>query len=172
MEPTDAAPTPPALDVPAATPAGGERPIAVERSVDLDLDLVAALDAVHRPDVLSTWLGRWTESPDGTTVVTDDGVAREVVRLERHEHGVSWAWAPANGGASSEVTIAVVPLDDGRSRVTVREVQATASGAARASASAGGAAPGIALDGLGWAVCLLALEIASVARSHAPAVAG
>ena len=137
-------------------------PATVERSVELDLDVAAALDAVVRPELLSAWLGPWSTSGDGATVVTDDGVTRVVSDVARSGDGVRWSWAPAGDGTTSEVTITVSPLDDGRSRVTVREVRA-ASG----DAGAGAQDAGVALDGLGWAICLLALEIAAAARTLA-----
>jgi hypothetical protein len=149
-------------------------PDAVERSVELDLGLEDAVDALHRPDVLSTWLGRWTDrGPDGASVVTDDGVTRSVRDIVRRADGVSWSWSPSTGGPTSDVTIAVTPLEDGRSRVTVREVRAASDATAAAvTTSDVTASAGIALDGLGWAVCLLALEIAAAARALALVGAG
>lgn len=138
------------------------RPV-VERSVELDLDVTDALEAVLRPEILSVWLGRWTPGDDDAhaTVVTDDGIRRRVDDIARHIDGVSWRWSPdtaheTDDGAAPDITsdvrITVVPLAGDRSRLTVTEVQASS---------------GAVLDGLAWSICLLALEIAAAARALA-----
>jgi hypothetical protein len=157
---------------PSPAPSTHDAAPAVERAVDLDLDADAAVQAVTSAERLSDWLGRWSETDEGATVVTDDGVVRAVRDLVRGPRGTTWTWAPAHGGPSSTVTIEVTPLEDGRSRVTVREtVTGAALDGAHADDGTAGTA-GIALDGLGWAVCLLALEIAAAARSLATAGVG
>ena len=130
--------------------------VAVERSAELELDTAGALRALVDPEVLSTWLGRWEPGDAEAVVTTDDGVRREVEDLVVGPSGVSWRWRPADDpDAWSLVAIDVERVDADRSRVTVREVPATAGDAHRTGA--------VALDGVKWSVCLLVLQIAAAA---------
>ena len=70
----------------------------VERSVLVDVAPDVVRDALVRPDLLSAWLGEWSESDTGTSVVTDDGVRRQVERVASggvDPNTVVWRWQPA-----------------------------------------------------------------------------
>ncbi len=129
--------------------------------------LGAAPDDVRRAlddaDLLSAWLGPWTPiGADRAQVTTDDGVVRSVRREPPERDGeIRWAWWPGTDeDEASTVVISVVPEGDG-TRLTVVE---TANRAASASASADGRPAALALDGLGWTIAVLALEIALAVR--------
>ena len=131
----------------------------VTRSTHLD----AAPDEVRRAledaDLLSAWLGPWSPTgADRAVVTTDDGVDRSVRREPpEHDGEVRWTWWPSgDAGAASTVVITVAP-DGAGSRLTVTET-------ACASTAISGAPRGVALDGLGWTISLLALEIVLAVR--------
>ena len=132
----------------------------VHRTLHLDVDPDAVREALTDPGLLSAWLGRWTadpEDPSAAWVITDDGVARRVRHLRADERSVRWEWAaePADPDAAvphSEVVITFAPTSDGGTDLQLTE---------RARGEI------VALDGFGWAVATLALEVALAVRAAA-----
>lgn len=132
---------------------------AVERSVELDADVDAVLELVADTSSWASWLGTWeADDRDGRArVTTDDGVTRVVERFGRTEGTVTWRWTPeGDPDEVSEVHIEVAPLDDGRSRMTVREVMERAGAGASSTA-----VPSFA----GWVAVLLVLQVLVALRS-------
>lgn len=133
----------------------------VTRSTHLDAAPDEVRRALDEAELLSAWLGPWSPTgADRAVVTTDDGVDRSVRREPpEHDGEVRWTWWPSDDeGAASTVVITVVP-DGAGSRLTVTE-----TARASASASTTRSTTGVALDGLGWAISLLALEIVLAVR--------
>lgn len=153
--------------LPTPTDAEDTPPEVVERSVELDADLETVLDALSDPELLSAWLGTWTEDGSGTSVLTDDGVRRRVTDRHAHELGVEWRWHDErDASAASTVRITLEP-HEGRTRLVVRET-AVAVPTATASAVAGGAGRrprAVVLDPAAWLADLLALGAVLAASS-------
>lgn len=138
----------------------------VQRSTELDLDTASTLAALTDPEMLSVWLGRWEQQhardaahldPAGRSaiVTTDDGIRRSVDRLVVRPDGVRWRWAPVDSPEdTSEVTMHLEAIAPNRTRLTVTEVQASATGGNPATTP-------VALDAIKWSICLLVLEIAA-----------
>lgn len=121
-----------------------------ERTVLLDADIDRVLEALTSPDLLSTWLGDWTEggsagsdgsavdaAPGAAEVRTDDGLLRRVQRLDADApNEVRWRWAPeCDPSLWSDVRFTVT-TEGGRTRLTVTETLAAGRPGAVASASA------------------------------------
>lgn len=141
-------PDTPAADRP-ATPT-------VTRTAELAAPIDEVRAALADPELLGAWLGPWTPTGDGTaTVRTDDGVVRRVRLLPSTSNDrVRWRWWPEDDrGAISDVTIELTPTATG-TVLTLTETVCSTDGRA---------AP--ALDGLGWAIALLALEVAVALRT-------
>jgi hypothetical protein len=81
------------------------------------------LDALRREVLDLGWLGndvRVDLRPGGLgSLVDDDGIARQIVIDELHEHGLSFRWWPADGPVS-DVVLTITTDGDG-SRLTVTE---------------------------------------------------
>lgn len=94
--------------------------------LDAPADLVMA--ALEDADLLTAWLGEWTDHDDSTaTVRTDDGIVRTVTDRGWFGDELRWRWHHySDESTASEVTIRLVPLDGGVTRLTVRETRATA----------------------------------------------
>ena len=84
----------------------------ITRTTLLDASPDEVREALTDPELLSAWLGPWSDD----TVVTDDGVTRSVRRTES-----GWIWWPEGDESSaSEVVYTIVP-EDGRTRLTITE---------------------------------------------------
>lgn len=114
----------------------------VERTEVFDAPIERVLDALRSADLLSAWLGPWTQEPDQTGaahVTTDDGTRRRVVLLPQPSpNEVVWRWSPGDApGHETEVHFTVTS-DGDRTRLTVIETPtwtATASASARSAAA-------------------------------------
>jgi hypothetical protein len=87
-----------------------------ERSAIVPGDLDAVRDALLDPELLSAWLGPWTDRGDGgARVVTDDGVTRDVSDHHFDAEGrIRWTWSPLDDPAQrSEVVVHLEQGDDG-----------------------------------------------------------
>ncbi len=95
----------------------------IERTAIVPGDLDAVRDALLAPELLSAWLGPWTDHGDGhARVVTDDGVTRRVSdhHLDADGH-VRWTWSPLDDPeCRSEVVVHLEDLDAG-TQVVIRE---------------------------------------------------
>ena len=141
----------------------------VETSVELDASIDAVRDALSDPELLSAWLGSWTEDSSGATVVTDDGVLRRVTDHLVSPDSVSWRWQEGHDddGPASRVTIELEQIE-GATRLTVRETCSAArtSSGERAGAPRPARTPGrLALDSAAWLASLLALGAVLAASS-------
>src|SRR5215211_5632518 len=95
------------------------------REVELDLAPDQMWDAITDRHQLEQWLGETVDidvRPGGTGFVVDDEIRRDVV-VERVDHGRSWSfrWRPHDAGSLSRVTLDVVPVGHGQSRLTITE---------------------------------------------------
>lgn len=124
----------------------------ISRTVLLDADTQLVRDALARPDLLSAWLGDWTENDDepGTaTVVTDDGRQRDVVRLASTPDSIRWQWTLRDDrSAVSEVHIELIE----RGHQTLLVVHETA-----VHVGAGPVLSAAPIGSISWMPCLLAL---------------
>ena len=137
----------------------------IERSATLPGDPDSVREALLSPELLSAWLGPWTDEGDGRSlVVTDDGVTRRVSGHSLDPDGnVRWHWAPLD--APDQTSEVVVHLDDhqGGTRILIRETQlhhtaehqGPGEDHVRARASVGGT--GFESSSDRWTRCLLAL---------------
>lgn len=124
-------------------------------------------DAVSDPDLLSAWLGPWTDRADGTAIVlTDDGVARRVTdRTVEPDGSVRWTWAPLDApDDSSSVVLHIEQVDDEHTRLTVTEHR-VAPAAATAATAAAARFTGSAER---WTACFLALGALMSTRVAVP----
>lgn len=129
-------------------------PVAVTRSVSLDLDPDAAWRLIGTAEGLASWLGRDVAVdlvPGGALRLHDDDGTRRsgTVTDVRPGRSVSFQWT--DGEIASDVTITVAPGAEGCSRVTVTET-ARVGGGVMACADAGAA----------WDDRLLALELGAL----------
>lgn len=131
----------------------------ISRTVLLDADTQQVRDALERPELLSAWLGVWTETGSTNdagertaTVVTDDGRLRDVLRLpSTSDHSIQWRWTPRDDrSATSEVRIELLE----RGHQTLLVVHEIALDPAGGGATALSAAP---IGSISWMPCLLAL---------------
>lgn len=112
--------------------------------------------ALSDPELLSAWLGPWTEQHDGTAiVVTDDGIARRVSGRRANADGsIRWTWAPIGSPEdSSDVELRLDIVDDEHTQLTVREAPSVPAAAASTPTDV------LCLAGSSerWTACLLAL---------------
>lgn len=154
---------------PADAPAPTEGPLAaehVERAVELDASLDEVLAALSDPELLSAWLGAWTEDRSGATVRTDDGVLRRVTDRRWHTDGVEWRWHDdRDADAASTVRITLEPSSGG-TRLVVRETAcSTGVRATAAPETTAARTRAVVLDPAAWLANLLALGAVLAASS-------
>lgn len=134
----------------------------VERAVELDASIEAVREALADPELLSAWLGHWSEDRSGTTVRTDDGVRRRVTDRRWHTDGVEWRWHDERDhSAVSTVHITLEP-HDGRTRLVVRETACASSIGAPGPAAR---VRSVVLDPAVWLANLLTLGAVLAASS-------
>ncbi len=131
----------------------------IERSTIVPGDLDAVREALLDPELLSAWLGPWTDLGDGEArVVTDDGVTRHV--SDHHldlDGGVRWSWAPlGQPDDRSEVTVELEQLDVG-TRIVIHETRIGEHPCERVTTALELDASVHRASGDRWTSCLLAL---------------
>jgi len=95
--------------------------------VDLDAPADLVVAALDDPDLLTAWIGEWTDREDSTsTVRTDDGILRIVTDRGWAGEELRWRWHHADDDSvASEVAIRLAPLEGGSTRLIVRETRAS-----------------------------------------------
>lgn len=97
-----------------------------ERTTVLPADIDEVRRALLRPELLSAWLGPWTDRGDGTAiVVTDDGVTRLVSGHRSDDDGaVRWNWSPSTAPDDvTRVEVLLEVIDDASTALSVRELR-------------------------------------------------
>ena len=143
--------------------------LTIDRHVDLDVDLDAAVELATTPDGWRSWLVDEAElapAADGTErgTVVDDGIERVVRVDERTDRAVRFTWWEASDpDGASEVVIRVHPTDGG-TRVEIGERRLPAS-SVRASLRTASPIAGAGL--VRWQVraCLLSVACTSLVRA-------
>lgn len=129
---------------------------AVERSVALDATVDEVLAALDDPELLSAWLGAWSDDLDGrggAAVVTDDGIVRRVADRRSGVTTRSWTWRPTDAPDEASTVTFTVRDDGGLTVLTVREDRV----GVRAAASAVAAGAAATAPSVPWLRQLLAL---------------
>ena len=120
---------------------------------DLDAVRAALLDA----ELLSAWLGPWTDLGDGdASVVTDDGVTRLVSdhHLDAEGH-VRWSWSPVGDPEQRSEVVVHLEHHEAGTQIVIRETLLDLPGAPHAGDRVDASAYGSSGDR--WTRCLLAL---------------
>ncbi len=124
-----------------------------ERSAIVPGDLDTVREALLDAELLSAWLGPWTDLGDGhARVVTDDGVTRRVSdhRIEP-DGAVRWSWSPVGDPERCSEVVVHLEDHDAGTQIVIRETLVEGVPGDRVDASIHGS------SGDRWTRCLLAL---------------
>ena len=128
-----------------------------ERSATVPGDLDTVREALLDAELLSAWLGPWTDLGDGhARVVTDDGVTRRVSdhRIEP-DGAVRWSWSPVDDPERCSEVVVHLEDHEAGTQIVIRETLLDLPGGSHAGDRVDASVHGSSGDR--WTRCLLAL---------------